>query len=129
MPRLMPRTFFSFKPLWLGPGGRLVWALLILTISLVWLMMLMKNRAVKNVKLGPGVIVGGFIVGAVMVWLGRIFEKTQLVKDTLVPNGYLIAWIAVIAGLLTSIASIRFSQLHLQLDWWGRHRPIQSLHP
>lgn len=79
-------------------------------------MMFMKHNAVKSLKTGPGIAVAGFVAGAGMVVVGEIFKKTPLVKDTLVPNGYLILWIAVIAGVWATIMAIRFNPLSLPLS-------------
>ncbi len=97
----------------MGPGGRLLWALLFTTVGLLWVMMFMKHNAVKSIKTGPAIAVVGFIAGAGMVVVGRIFEKTPLVKDTLVPNGFLILWIAIVTGIWVTIMAIRFNPLKL----------------
>lgn len=75
----------------------------------------MKHNAVKSIKTGPGIAVVGFIAGAGMVVVGRIFEKTPLVKDTLVPNGFLILWITLVTGVWVTIMAIRVNPLKLPI--------------
>ncbi|MFN8015733.1 MAG: hypothetical protein U0R17_03880 [Acidimicrobiia bacterium] len=76
----------------------------------------MKNKAVKSPKYGIGILVLGVGAGLSMVVVGEITKKTQLVKDTLVPNGWIIAYVAAITGLWTLIASINANKLNLKIS-------------
>lgn len=112
----MPRSVFFYHPIWAGPGGRLVWAILLLSIMLLWTMLLMKHPAVKSYKTGAAIFVIGVAAGIGQVVLGKITNKTQLVRDTLVPNGYITLWIAAICGLWVFIMAINAKQLNLKFS-------------
>lgn|GEM_PF-476526 len=116
MPQLLPSSIFFYDISWVRPGGRLVLSIFFLTVGLLWVMLLMKRPAVKSLKTGAAIFVLGVGAGASMVILGKILEKTQLVRDTLVPNGFIIAWIAGICGLWTMIMAINASQLKLPVS-------------
>lgn len=76
-------------------------------------MLLMKAPAIKNFRLGPAILVGGIVAGGALVVGGRVADKTPLIKDTLLPNGFLIAWFCLILGIWVSIMSINAKQLKL----------------
>jgi hypothetical protein len=116
VPQLLPRSSFFYTPDWLPHAGRLTWALIITTFGILWAMLLMKNAAVKNKLVGPAIFVLGIGAGVSMVVIGRITDKTPLVRDTLVPNGYLIAWACFILGIWTMICSIHAKQLKLPMS-------------
>lgn len=112
----MPRSVFFYQPIWAGPGGRLVWSILMLTIMLVWTMLLMKHPAIKSYKTGAGILILGMGAGSSLVALGKIADNTPLARDTLVPNGYIFLWIAAICGLWTLIMAINAKQLKLKFS-------------
>jgi len=116
VPQLLPSSIFFYDISWIRPGGRLVLGIFMLTVGLFWVMLLMKSSAVKSFKTGAAIFVLGVGAGSSMVIVGKIAEKNQLIRDTLVPNGFIIAWIAGICGLWVLIMSINASQLKLPIS-------------
>ncbi|HMS25458.1 MAG TPA: hypothetical protein PKB15_07225 [Acidimicrobiia bacterium] len=109
----MPDSVFFYNPIWIGPGGRLVWSILFTTIGLLWVMMLMKRPAVKTKLAGPGIFVVGIGAGVSMVVAGKTVMENSLTGDTLIPFGFMIAWFSFICGIWAMIMSINFSPLPL----------------
>jgi hypothetical protein len=116
VPQLLPSSIFFYDISWIRPGGRLVLGIFMLTVGLFWVMLLMKSSAAKSFKTGAAIFVLGVGAGSSMVIVGKIAEKNQLIRDTLVPNGFIIAWIAGICGLWVLIMSINASQLKLPIS-------------
>ena len=116
MPQLLPSSIFFYDISWIRPGGRLVLGVFLLTFGLTWVMLLMKRPAVKTFKTGIAIFVLGVGAGSSMVILGRLVGEDQLIRDTLVPNGFIIAWISGLCGLWVLIMSINASQLKLPVS-------------
>ncbi len=116
MPQLLPSSIFFFDISWIRPGGRLVLAVLLLTVGLLWIMLLMKHPAVKSFKTGAAIFVLGVGGGTSMVIVGRLLDESSLARGTLIVNGFMIAWIAGFCGLWTMILSINASQLKLPVS-------------
>lgn len=100
----------------MGPGGRLVWSVIFTVLGTFWIMLLMKHRAVKSQKAGPGILVVGSAAGAGMVIAGKTILENSLTGDTLIPFGFMIFWFSLICGILAIIMSISFKQLKLPFD-------------
>ena len=113
MPDLLPRSVFFYHPQWVGPGGRLVWSLLFLTFGLLWVMLLMKHPAIKSWKTGVAIFVLGVGAGVTQIVIGKLTYDTQLVRDTLVPNGWITLWLAAFCGIFTLMMSINASPIKL----------------
>lgn len=113
MPNLIPSSIFGFQLDWMGAGGRLVWAVVFTTVGLLWIMLLMKAPSVKSFKTGLGILVVGTGMGASMAIAGKTILKDSLTGDSLIPFGFMIAWMCFIGGIWALIMALKVDQLKL----------------
>jgi len=113
VPNLLPSSVFGFQLDWIGSGGRLVWAVIFTTVGLLWIMLLMKAPAVKSFKTGLGILVVGTGAGAAMAIAGKTVLENSLTGDSLIPFGFMIAWMSFIGGIWALIMALNVEQLKL----------------
>ena len=79
-------------------------------------MLLMKHPAVKSAKTGAGILVVGTGAGVSMAVAGKTILEDTLTGNSLIPMGFMIAWMCFIGGLWSLIMSLNVSPLNLKVS-------------